>query len=86
MGRGYCYVIFEVLTAVTMKNTIFLDIKTQFVPHRRQNTSPLQSPAGYCYVRFEDFTAVPMKKALIWDVTPSGFYKNIDNANFFLAR
>jgi hypothetical protein len=36
----------EVFTAVTMKNVAFWDIKTQFVPHRRHTTSPLQSPAG----------------------------------------
>jgi hypothetical protein len=28
-------VIFEVFTAVTMKNAAFLDMETQFVPHRR---------------------------------------------------
>jgi hypothetical protein len=38
-------VIFQVFTAVTMKNAVFWDIKTQFVPHRRHVTSPLQSPA-----------------------------------------
>jgi hypothetical protein len=37
---------FEVLTAVAMKNAVFWDIKTQFVPHRKQITSPLESPAG----------------------------------------
>jgi hypothetical protein len=37
---------FEVFTAVTMKNAVFSDIKTQFIPHRRHITSPLQSPAG----------------------------------------
>jgi hypothetical protein len=31
---------------VTMKNFIFWDIKIQFVPHRRNITYPLQSPAG----------------------------------------
>jgi hypothetical protein len=36
---------FEVFTAVTMKNALFWDIKTQFVPHRKHITSPLQSPA-----------------------------------------
>jgi hypothetical protein len=37
---------YEVLAeAVTMKNVVFWDIKTQFVPHRRHITSPLQSPA-----------------------------------------
>jgi hypothetical protein len=40
------YVKFEVVTAVTMKNVVFWDIKTQFVLHRRHFTSPLQSPAG----------------------------------------
>jgi hypothetical protein len=39
------YVRFEVFTAVTMKNVDFWDIKTQFVPHRRHITCPLQSPA-----------------------------------------
>jgi hypothetical protein len=36
----------EVSMAVTMKNVVFWDIKTQFVLHRRHSTSPLQSPAG----------------------------------------
>jgi hypothetical protein len=35
----------EVLTAMTMKNAVFWDIKAQFVPHRRHITSPLHSPA-----------------------------------------
>jgi hypothetical protein len=38
--------------AVTMEN-VFWDIKTQFVPHRRHITSPLQSPASQCYVRVD---------------------------------
>jgi hypothetical protein len=37
---------FEVFTALTMKNGVFWDIKTQFVPNRRHITSLLQSPAG----------------------------------------
>jgi hypothetical protein len=37
---------FEVFTAVTMKNVVFWDIKTQFLPHRRHFTSPLQGPIG----------------------------------------
>jgi hypothetical protein len=41
---GY-YLRFEVFTTVTMKNVVFWDIKTQFVPHRR-HTSLLQSPAS----------------------------------------
>jgi hypothetical protein len=31
---------------VTMKNVVFWDIKTQFVPHMGHITSPLQSSAG----------------------------------------
>jgi hypothetical protein len=58
---------FEVFTAVTMKNVVFWDIKTQFVLHRRHITSPLHSPAGYCYVRFEVFTEVTMKN-VFWDI------------------
>jgi hypothetical protein len=37
---------FEVFTAVTVENVVFWGIKTQFVPHRRHITTPLQSPAG----------------------------------------
>jgi hypothetical protein len=40
------HVRFEVSTSVTMKNVVFLDIKAQFVLHRRHITSPLQSPAS----------------------------------------
>jgi hypothetical protein len=32
--------------AVSMKNAVFWDIKSQFLPHRRHITSSLQSPAG----------------------------------------
>jgi hypothetical protein len=35
-----------VFTAVNMKKTVFWDIKTQFVPHRRHVTPPLQRSAG----------------------------------------
>jgi hypothetical protein len=52
---------------VTMNNAVFWDIKSQFVPHRRNITSPLQSPSDYCYVRFEVVTAVTMKNAVFWD-------------------
>jgi hypothetical protein len=67
---------FEVSTAVTMKNVVFWDIKTQFVLHRRHITSPLQSPVGECYVRFEVFTAVTMKNVVFWDVTPYVSHNN----------
>jgi hypothetical protein len=59
-----------------MRNAVFWDIKTHFVPHRRHITSPLQSPAGLCYVRFEVFTAMTMKNAVFWVVTLRRFCKN----------
>jgi hypothetical protein len=65
---------FEVFTAVTMKNIVFSDIKTQFLPHRRHIYSPLQSPAGYCYVRFEVFKAVSMKNVVFWDIKTQFIY------------
>jgi hypothetical protein len=34
------------VTAVTMKNVVFWDIKTHFIPHRRHITSQIQRPAG----------------------------------------
>jgi hypothetical protein len=40
------YATFEVFTAVTMKNAVFWDIKTQFVLQRGHITSPLQSKAS----------------------------------------
>jgi hypothetical protein len=41
-----CCLGLEVVTAVTMNNVVFWDIKTLFAPHRRHITSPLQRPAG----------------------------------------
>jgi hypothetical protein len=58
----------ELSTAMTMKNVVFWDIKTQFVLHRRHITSPLQRSASYCFVRFEVFTAVSLKNAVFWDI------------------
>jgi hypothetical protein len=54
-----------------MKDAVFWDIKTQFVPHR-ELMSPLQSPAGERYVRFEAFSKVTMKNAVFWDVVLCG--------------
>jgi hypothetical protein len=39
-------VILEVFSAVTMKNAISRDIRAQVVPHRKNVTSLLHSPAG----------------------------------------
>jgi hypothetical protein len=36
----------EIVTAVTMKNAVFWDIKPQFVLQRRHVTFPLHSPAS----------------------------------------
>jgi hypothetical protein len=54
--------------AATVKSTVFWDIKSKFIPHRRHITSPLQSPAGESYVRFEVSTAATMKNAVLWDI------------------
>jgi hypothetical protein len=51
-----------------MKNVVFGDIKTHFIPQTKHITSPLQRPAGKCYVRFEVFTAATTKDAVFWDV------------------
>jgi hypothetical protein len=40
------FVAFEVFTEMTVKNALFWDIRTQFIPHRRNITSLLQSPAS----------------------------------------
>jgi hypothetical protein len=50
-----------------MKNDVFWDIKTQFVPHRK-HTSPLQSPAGKCYVRLDAYSVVNKKNAVFWEI------------------
>jgi hypothetical protein len=57
-----------------MKNVVFWDIKTPFVPYRKHITSPLQNPASKCYVRFEVFTAVTMKSAVFWDIKPTSYF------------
>jgi LSD1 subclass zinc finger protein len=56
-----------------MKIVVFLNMKAQFVPHRRISF-PLQIPAGKFYVRCEVCVAVTMKNAVFWDVTPCGSY------------
>jgi hypothetical protein len=62
------FVTFHVFTAATMKNAVFWDIKTLFLPHKRHIIFLLQSPAVQCYVRFEGFTAVTMNNAVFWDI------------------
>jgi hypothetical protein len=51
---------FGVFTAVTMKNAVCWDIKTQFVLHRRHTFSAAEPSQ----IRFEVFTAVTMKNAV----------------------
>jgi hypothetical protein len=53
---------------VTMKNVVFWDVKTQFLPHMKHITSPRQSPASLCYVRSDIFKAVTKKNAVFWDI------------------
>jgi hypothetical protein len=59
-----------------MKNVVFWDIKTQFVPHRKYIKFPLQSPAGYCRVGSEVFTELTIENAAVWDIMPCGSCKN----------
>jgi hypothetical protein len=54
--------------AVTMKNVVFWAMNPQFVPHKKQITFALQSPAGECYVRLEAFMEVTMNNAVFWDI------------------
>jgi hypothetical protein len=42
-GSGTCKI--WAFTAVALMNVVFCDIKSQFVPHRKHITSPLDSPA-----------------------------------------
>jgi hypothetical protein len=46
MRHKFGFVRFEVSTTVTMKNAVFWDKKTEFVPHRKHITSLLRSTAG----------------------------------------
>jgi hypothetical protein len=55
---------YEVFTAVTMKNVVFWDIKTKFVPHRRHITFLLQAQPVNAMV----FTAVTKKNVVFWDI------------------
>jgi hypothetical protein len=65
---SFKYVRFEIFAAVPMKNSVFWDLKSQFVPQRKHTTSPLQCSVGYCYVRFYISTAVTTKNVVFWDI------------------
>jgi hypothetical protein len=56
-------------TSETLKNAVFSDINTQFVPLRRHITSILQRPAVVCYARSEVSMAVTMKN-VFWEINP----------------
>jgi hypothetical protein len=59
-----------------VKNAVFWNVTTQFLPHRRQSTSPLQSlPAGCCVI-VEVFIAVTMNNSIFCDVTQCGSCRN----------
>jgi hypothetical protein len=44
LHKQWVYVTFEVFMAVTMKNAVFWDIKTQFVPHKKHITASPAKP------------------------------------------
>jgi hypothetical protein len=44
--RGNFTFIAETERALSMKNTVFWDIRIQFVHHKEHITSPIQNPAG----------------------------------------
>jgi hypothetical protein len=46
-----------------MKNVVFMDLKTLFVPHRRHISAT--PPSELSNVRYEVFTAVTMRNAVI---------------------
>jgi hypothetical protein len=50
-----------------MKNAIFWDVNTQFVPHRKHYVSATK-PRRLMLCRFDIFTAVTMKNAVFWDI------------------
>jgi hypothetical protein len=67
-----------------MKNVINLDIKLQFIPHRRHLTSSQQSTASNYYVRFEVLTGVIMKNTVFWDARRVALVKT-DVSKEFIA-
>jgi hypothetical protein len=50
-----------------MKDAVFWDIKTQFVPRRKHYISATESSWLMLY-KFEVFTAVTMKDAVFWNI------------------
>jgi hypothetical protein len=62
---------FLLCTAVIMKNAVFWDIESLFIPHMKHIISPLQRPAIQYCVRFAISAAVTMKNAVLWDIKPS---------------
>jgi hypothetical protein len=58
-----------------MKNAVFCDIKTHFLPHRKHYVSATE-PSRLMIVRFEVFAAVTMRNAFFLDVMPCGSGKN----------
>jgi hypothetical protein len=65
-SHDFCYI--YIFTPVTMKNAVFWNKETHFVPYRKHITSPLQSPSGLRYVRFGDFTPATMTNAVFRNI------------------
>jgi hypothetical protein len=59
-----------------MKNAVFWDTQTKFVPHRKHITAPLHSPVGSCNASVVVSTAVTMKNDVFWHVPLCGSCKN----------
>jgi hypothetical protein len=53
-------------TILHMKNVVFWDIRTEFVPHKRHISATESSQLMLC--KIEVFTAVTMKNAVLWDI------------------
>jgi hypothetical protein len=71
-----------------MKNAVFWDIKTQFEPHRRHITSPLQSATLQCYVSFEAFTmllqeshGITSQETAFNTITASIFHRHVSRVS-----
>jgi hypothetical protein len=64
-----------------MKNAVFWDIRTQFVPHRKHYVSAT-GPSPLMQ-RFEVFMAVSKKNAVMWDVTPCDICKHPVSGTLF---
>jgi hypothetical protein len=64
---------FEVFTAVTMKNAVFWEIKTQFVSHKEIHYVSSRAPSRLMLCKIRRFHGGGYGE---WDDTPCGSCKN----------